>query len=298
VNLKRYFAVIVNPIAGRGRTIRHFSKLKSITDQTGHKFDYYITSRPYHATQIADKIYREYDAVIAYGGDGTANEVMNGLAGTPTPFGIIPKGSGNDFARSLNITDGFQKAVEAIVNYDLRLIDLGTIGERVFLNGVGIGFAGFANYRSRQIKLLRGSTAYLWAILTSLTLWKAIQVNLEIDDIVIKDGKIYLIAIGNGSSSGGGFKLTPRASIHDSIFDICQVADIPVWKILLNFGRLKNGTLEVVKEVTMHKGKKIKVSSNFPLPIHFDGELFEPNVKEVTVSIVPQSAYVIGRWNA
>jgi len=294
--LKRKYAIIVNPVAGRGRTSKRLPLLKEITDQTGHTFDYYFTKEPLHASRIADKIHREYDAVIAYGGDGTANEVMNGLAGTTTPFGIIPDGTGNDFAKSLSVTRDLRKAIDTIVNYKYRLMDLGTIGNRIFLNGVGIGFDAFVNYRNKKMKLLKGTLSYLYAILSSLTLWKAIPINLEIDGIKIGQSSIYLIAIGNGSSVGGGFKLTPDASIHDSVFDICHINDIPIWKILINFVRLINGTIDVVKEVTMRKGKKIRVTSDVPLPIHFDGELYDNYTREIDISIVPQSAFVIGGW--
>lgn len=294
--MKRKYAIIVNPVAGRGRTSKRLPLLKEITDQTGHTFDYYYTTEPLHASRITDKIHREYDAVIAYGGDGTANEVMNGLAGTTTPFGIIPDGTGNDFAKSVSVTRNLRKAIDTIINYKYRLMDLGTIGNRIFLNGVGIGFDGFVNYRNKKMKLLKGTLSYLYAILSSLALWKAIPINLEIDGMEIGKSSIYLIAIGNGSSAGGGFKLTPDASIHDSIFDICHISDIPIWKILINFVRLINGTIDVVKEVTMRKGKKIRITSDVPLPIHFDGELYDIFSKEIDISIVPQSAFVIGSW--
>jgi len=295
---QKKFAIIVNPAAGRGRTLKQFPRLKEMAQRTNHRFDYYFTEAPYHATRITDKIHREYDAVIAFGGDGTANEVMNGLAGTPTPFGIVPDGTGNDFARSIAVTKDLQKAIDTIINFKYRLMDLGIIGDRVFLNGVGIGFDGFVNYRSKNVKFLKGSLSYLYAVFSSLTLWDAIPVNIEIDGREIGNSLSYLIAIGNGWSVGGGLKLTPDASIHDSLFDICHIRDIPIWKILLNFGRLKNGTLSVVKEVSITRGKNIKVSSDVALPIHFDGELYDQNTREVHISIVPQSAFVIGNWSA
>ena len=91
--------------------------------------------------------------------------------------------------------------------------------------------------------------------------------------------------------------LTPDAVINDGNFDICHIRDIPIWKILMNLGRLKTGTLGVVKEVNIQKGKTISVKSEVPLPIHFDGEVYDVNAKEVRVSIVPNSAMVIGDWN-
>ncbi|MBN2600827.1 MAG: diacylglycerol kinase family lipid kinase [Candidatus Marinimicrobia bacterium] len=294
---KKKFAVIVNPVAGRGRTAKKLPQLQEIAANSGHQFNFYYTEESYHAARITDKIHREYDAVVAFGGDGTANEVINGLAGTTTPFGIIPEGTGNDFARTINVARNLQRAIDILINYNYRLMDLGTIDDRIFINGVGIGFDGFVNYRSKNVKLLKGSLAYLYAVFSSLALWKCIPVHIEIDDSIIGDSSIYLIAVGNGWSVGGGLKLTPEASIHDGLFDICRVRDIPTWKILLNFAKLKNGTLAEVREVTMTRGKRIRVSSEMPLPIHFDGEVYDPSAREVNISIVPQSAFVIGGWS-
>lgn len=293
---EKRFAVIVNPVAGQGRTAKLLPKLKEVVAQTDQRFDFYFTEAPYHAARITDRIHREYDAVVAFGGDGTANEVVNGLAGTPTPFGVIPEGSGNDFARTIHVSRDIHKAVDLLVKYDYRLMDLGTIGDRVFLNGVGIGFDGFVNYRRKNVKFLKGSLSYLYAVFSSLAMWKSIPVNLEIDGRNIGRSLIYLLAIGNGWSVGGGLKLTPNASIHDSLFDICHVRDIPVWKILLHFAKLKNGTLERVREVSITRGSQIKVSSDIHLPIHFDGEVYDPKAREVDIGIVPQSAFVIGDW--
>ncbi len=293
---EKRFAIIVNPVAGRGRTAKLLPRLKEVVARTDQRFDFYYTEAPYHAARITDRIHREYDAVVAFGGDGTANEVVNGLAGTPTPFGVIPEGSGNDFARTIHVSRDIRKAVDLLVKYDYRLMDLGTIGDRVFLNGVGIGFDGFVNYRRKNVKFLKGSLSYLYAVFSSLAMWKSIPVNLEIDGRNIGRSLVYLLAIGNGWSVGGGLKLTPNASIHDSLFDICHVSDIPVWKVLLHFAKLKNGTLERVREVTITRGSRIKVSSDSHLPIHFDGEVYDPKAREVDIGIVPQSAFVIGDW--
>jgi len=295
---KRKYAVIVNPVAGWGKTMRLLPELREITETTGHRFDYYYTERMLHAAQIADRIYREYDAVVAFGGDGTANEVMNGLAGTATPFGIIPEGSGNDFARSIHVPKMLKKAVKILTDYHFRLMDVGTIEDRIFINGVGIGFDGLVNYRRKNTGIFRGSAAYLYAIFSSLKLWKAIPANVEIDGRKISDDPIYLVAIGNGWSVGGGLKLTPDAEIDDGAFNICHIRDLPIWKILLNFGKLKNGRISRVREVSMKLGRQILISSDQALPIHFDGEVFDPGAREVRISIVPQSAYVIGNWPA
>ena len=293
---KKRFAVIVNPVAGRGRTVKLLPKLKEITENSEHRFDIFYTEGTLHAARIADKIHREYDAVVAFGGDGTANEVMNGLAGTATPLGIIPEGSGNDFARTINVSRNIEKAFKTLIDYNYRPMDIGTIDDRVFINGVGIGFDGFVNYRRKNVKVLKGSMAYLYAVFSSLSIWNPIPATVEINGKQFSSEPIYLLAIGNGWSVGGGLKLTPDAYIDDGVFDISHIGDIPTWKVLLNFAKLKNGTIEKVREVTMAQGRQINVYSEQALPIHFDGEVFNPEAHEVKISLVPQSAFIIGNW--
>ncbi len=296
--MEKRFAIIVNPAAGLGKTFKKLPVLKEITQKADAIFDYYITESPHHGTRIADAIHREYDAVVAFGGDGTANEVMNGLAGSDTPFGLIPQGTGNDFARSIQVRKDLQQAVNVLLNYKIRPMDLGIIGNRVFLNGVGVGFDGFVNYRSKNQKFFKGSLSYLYAVLTSLTLWRAIPISLGIDLEPMDKVHAFLIAIGNGWSVGGGLKLTPQASIHDGLFDICHVGNIAIWKIMLNFARLKTGTIGQIREVATRRCKKITIESEYPLPVHFDGEVYDINAKKVDISIVPQSANVIGGWES
>jgi YegS/Rv2252/BmrU family lipid kinase len=293
---KRY-AIIANPAAGNGRALRKLPALKRLTDAADAKFDYYFTEAPYHAAHIADRISKNYDAIVAFGGDGTANEVMNGIAGTPTPLGLIPEGTGNDFARSIGVSRRLDKSFETLLNFSCRVIDLGTIGHRVFLNGVGIGFDGYVNQRTKKLKKIKGAFSYFYTILSSLALWKAIPIELEVDGQLVKSTSAFLVAIGNGSTCGGGMKLNPDASVHDSIFDICHISDIPIWKVLLNLRRLKDGTVGVIKEVDMVRGKHIRVKSALPLPVHFDGEIYESTETELNISVVPQSAVVIGQWS-
>ncbi|MFH1212997.1 MAG: diacylglycerol kinase family protein [Candidatus Neomarinimicrobiota bacterium] len=291
------FAVIVNPVAGKGRTIKRLPLLREIAEKSGTRFDYYFTEAPLHATRIADEIHTEYDAVIAYGGDGTANEVMNGLAGTTTPFGVIPDGTGNDFARCINVPRTFEKAIQILTEYKTRVMDLGTIGNRIFMNGVGVGFDAYVNLKSKSIKVLKGSLAYLYSVLSSLAFWRSLPMEIEIDGCPISNDRSFLLAIGNGWACGGGLKLNPLADIHDSLFDICLIPEMPVWKLFMNLGRLKTGTIAEVPEVLTMRCQSIRINSENPLPVHFDGEIYDQTAaRNIEIGIVPQSAMVIGGW--
>jgi len=294
--LSHKFAIIVNPAAGKGRTVKRLPVLKEIAEKSGARFDYYYTEAPLHATRIADSIHREYDAVVAYGGDGTANEVMNGLAGTTTPFGLIPDGTGNDFARCINVPRTIEKAVQILIDYKTRFMDLGTIGNRIFMNGVGVGFDAYVNLKTKSLKMLKGSLAYLYSVLSSLAAWKSLPMEIEIDGCPISTDRSFLLAIGNGFACGGGLKLNPQADIHDSLFDICLIPELPVWKLIMNLGRLKSGTIGEVPEVLTMRCQSIRINSEKPLPVHFDGEIFDADTNHLSIGIVPQSALVVGAW--
>lgn len=294
--MKKRFAIIVNPVAGKGRTIKHLPLLKQITDRSNAIFDYYFTEYPKHATVIAKSIFRKYDVIVAFGGDGTVNEVVSGIIGESIPFGVIPDGRGNDFARNLNINRQLDKSVQTLVDFKTKLMDVGRVGSEFFLNGVGIGFDGLVNYFNQKMEKLKGSFSYLYAILPSLLKWKSVPINVEIDGKFISDVPSFLVAIGNGTSCGGGLKLHPKASIHDGILDICHISKVPVGKVLLNLSRMKNGTIYKVREVHMLQGKKIKIKSKVPLPVHFDGEVYKGDTKEMNISLVPQSISAIGNW--
>ena len=290
------FAVIVNPVAGKGKTVHNLPLLKEIAAKTKSRFDYFITEGPLHATKIADRIHQEYDAVVAYGGDGTANEVMNGLAGTETPIGVIPEGTGNDFARCINVPHKFERAIQILDEYKTRLMDLGTIGNRVFINGVGVGFDAYVNVKTKSLKMLKGSMAYLYSVLSSLAFWKSLPLAIEIDGCPISTDRSFLVAVGNGWACGGGLKLNPQANIHDSLLDVCLIPEMPVWKLFLNLRRLKDGTIAEVPGVLTMRCQAINISSEKPLPVHFDGEIFDASAGEVDIKIVPQSASVVGAW--
>jgi len=292
--LKKKFAIIVNPIAGRGRTLKKLKVLKSLTDNAKYAdFDFYFTEYPQHATQIAEAIHKNYDAVLAFGGDGTANEVMNGLIGTDTPFGIIPQGTGNDFARSMKMSFDIKETIEKILKFNTRKIDIGSIGDKFFLNGVGIGFDGYVSHVAKKIKILKGPIIYFTTILYCMLVWKAIPIHLEIDGKHYGKMHVFLLAVGNGNYIGGGLKLTPNAVVDDENFDICKIDNLPIFKVIFNLFRLKDGTIERIKEVSILRGKSLLIRSHLNLPIHYDGELFQSQGKDVKITIYPKSALVI-----
>ena len=279
--------IIVNPMSGRGKAAKNISKLESLLEKKEVDYKMVQTSSPGDAKTIASERRKDFDIVSVFGGDGTMNEVLNGLVGGNTPMSIIPIGTGNDFARSANLPMKMEPALDNIlkgkpISYDIGLFN----NERYFINVIGIGFDAFANIQSRKIKRLRGTMVYVVAVFKTLRQWTSVKMKIQMDDKKIEDLS-YLTCIANGWSVGGGLSLAPDANLNDGFFDICHVSDISSIKIVRHFSRLMNGKINDFSEVSWHRSKKIKITSNDYLPMHLDGEIIEGENKEFDIEIIP-----------
>ena len=279
--------IIVNPMSGRGKAAKNISKLESLLGKKEIDYKMVLTSSPGDAKTIASERRKDFDIVSVFGGDGTMNEVLNGLVGGNTPMSIIPIGTGNDFARSANLPMKMEPALDNILNGKPISYDIGLFNnERYFINVIGIGFDAFANIQSRKIKRLRGTMVYVVAVFKTLRQWKSVKMKIQMDDKEIEDLS-YLTCIANGWSVGGGLSLAPDANLNDGFFDICHVSDISSGKIVRHFSRLMNGKINDFSEVSLHRSKKIKITSNDYLPMHLDGEIIEGENKEFDIEIIP-----------
>ncbi len=292
--LKKRFCIIINPIAGKGKTARKIPELKRIIEtQDKGIFDLYFTEYHEHAIKLTQQYARDYDAVLAMGGDGTVNEVLRGVIGTGTVMGIIPEGRGNDFARSISFSENVQQTIDTILDFHTMVIDVGKIDNNYFMNGVGIGFDGYVNMRNQKRKWLKGPFSYYYTLLESLMMWKTMNMIIAIDGKEIPAGSVFLAAIGNGKYCGGGLNLNPYAEIDDQLLDICVVNDIGKLKIIRNLKRLKNGSINDLDEVTIRKCKKIKIFSEDLMPVHYDGEMYYPENNTIELSIVEKAVRIL-----
>ena len=273
---KKWF-FIVNSTAGRGKTGKKISKL--VTSLNEHKIDFEIelTKAPQHAIQIAkDAIKKGFHNIISVGGDGTLNEVVNGvmLSGKSEEVnvGIIPEGGGNDFATGFNLSSKIDKAVEILQKLNIRKIDVGKIEDRYFINALGIGFDARAAQISNKIKYLNGMPRYLLAVIKALVSLKPFEAEVKLDDYTY-NSPFLLIAIGNGKYTGGGFLLTPEALIDDGFLDICFIKTITRRRILSLLPSAIKGKHLKEPEVDLKQSKTIEVITKTPLPFYTDGEL-------------------------
>jgi YegS/Rv2252/BmrU family lipid kinase len=201
---------IVNPASGRRRGSEVLARLPRLLADRGLGGEIVATTRPGEATQLARRAADDGVRVVAVGGDGTAHEVVNGIAGTRAVLGLVPIGSGNDLARALEIPSAVERALDVIARGRTARIDLGRFDHRWFANSVGLGFEAQVTIESRSITRLRGFAIYLGALAKALRRLRCPDLRVITDQGELS-GRALLVCIGNGFRVGGGFRLTPDA---------------------------------------------------------------------------------------
>jgi diacylglycerol kinase (ATP) len=297
--------LIFNPMADRGRSGQRASDLRAMVTELGGA-DWHGTEYPAHATEVAARaVEGGYHTVVALGGDGTVHEIVNGLMQLPAEhrprLGIVPIGSGNDFAHALGIPADSQKAVRRAFSGVERWVDVAVIRDgsgrsEYFNNSCGMGFDAAINIRTRKLKLFSGFAMYLTATLQSIAgNFTAPHMHVDYDGGTL-DQPILLLTVGNGPREGGGFTTTPAAKVDDGQLDFVYIAQVTQFRMLQLLPKVMNGTHVRERDVTVGQTTRLKVSADRALPIHIDGELFAPyeaDVRQVEIEIIPHALRVV-----
>lgn len=295
--------LICNPTAGRGRAGRLLGDVQTLLHSLGVTNTVALTHRPGEATTLAAQALDEgFALVIAMGGDGTLNEVVNGLVPAsslgeqntpPGVLGVIPVGTGNDFIKMLGIPQDWRAACKRIAAAQPRRVDIGRVNGRIFLNNVGIGFDAQVGIEAKKIRWLSGQAVYLAALARNMLLsYRTPEVCVHLDDVQIKQS-ITLLTIGNGRCSGGGFWLTPNAEVDDGFFDICLVRGLSKAQMLALVPSAMKGTHITAEPVRMSRARQITVTSADPLPVHADGEILYTDAHHLEVALLPDALDVL-----
>ena len=288
--------LIVNPVAGGGAGLRAIPKIQRFFKELGGDLDLQITSKPKEAKAIAHLAVKlGCGVVVAVGGDGTVNEVATSLVGTEVALGVIPTGNGNDFFRITGIDSSLLACCKALTAGRFRRIDVGSLGDnRFFFNALGVGLNGTIARRANRTHLLRGSPLYLYATLKTIPLYHPPQMKVRIDDYELQ-GRTTLIAVGNGASTGGGFRLTPFASPDDGLLDICLIEKVSKLKMFYYLPRLSKGNIPHLRSVKMFRGRKVEVESETPFTAHLDGEILGTDLQRLRADLLPKKLKVISK---
>ncbi|NQT61785.1 MAG: diacylglycerol kinase family lipid kinase [Candidatus Marinimicrobia bacterium] len=295
---KHRYLLIVNPEAGSRSTMKALPEIERLMRERQVEFEFHFTKERGHATELVKEVGSGFDVVVSVGGDGTINEIVNGMPDIDKPMGILPIGTGNDFARSCSIKTGdLESAVDVLLAHDVKKIDVGEVNGRRFINVMGLGFEGRANDIGKLLAFLHGTPKYLIAIGGTYLTYRRMQLEIMFNDVII-DEKVFLLSIGNGWNVGGGLQLTPKAVLDDGVFDVGYLQNITRFRILQVFSKLYDGTIDTVPEVEMFQTKELSIRSDRPIPAHIDGESFDPVQKEFKVSLIPKAIEIIGNWSA
>lgn len=264
---------VVNPAAGRGKGRTTWQTIAALA--ADHGATVHFTERPGHAVDLARRAADGgYDRVLAVGGDGTINEVANGLFGTGVALGLIPSGTGNDLCRALAVPRTPLDAAKLALTGAPRPIDVGEIeASRYFVNVAGVGFdAEVARATNAYPKYLGGTVPYILGILK--TLWRFSPVPMEIDvDGRSYDRKVLLLAVGNAQAYGGGMRILPEAVVDDGLLDICIGGDVGRMEILGLVPKLYSGRHVGHPKVEFARGRRVSIRSSIPVAVHADGDV-------------------------
>jgi diacylglycerol kinase (ATP) len=303
------YQIIVNPIANRGGGERAIPTIKSLLDK--HKLDYDLlrTERPWHAAELAQgAVAAGYDCVVAAGGDGTANEVLNGLmrakqAGVgASAMGVLCVGRGNDLAYGMGIPADLEAGCRVLADGRRRPIDVGRVTGglypegRYFGNGVGIGFDAVVGFEAAKMTWLSGFPLYLVAALKTLFLYyRAPLVTIEDDsggDTITQPS--LMISVMNGRRMGGGFMMAPQGQPDDGLFDLCIARQVSRGRVLALMPHFMRGTQSTQEPIRTGRARKVVITAvEGVLPAHADGETLCVDGQRLELELLPRQIDVI-----
>ncbi|NQT59476.1 MAG: diacylglycerol kinase family lipid kinase [Bacteroidetes bacterium] len=308
------FIIILNPAAGKGHAEKSIPTIKTFMESHALNYRLIITEKPGHAiTLAAESLSEPNAAIIAAGGDGTCNEVINGLMAyrdtngksvkTPIPtFGVLPIGRGNDFAYGAGLPDTLEENLALLTEPHTSPIDIGLVkgGDypdgRFFGNGIGVGFDTKVGLEAEKMKHIHGAAGYaLGAIKTLIIYPKAPVLEITYNNKTITE-EPALVSIMNGKRMGGAFYMAPEGINHDGLLNLCmtkQGSRRKLLKAMLHYTKGTQATLDDTKTDTAESYHLLAVEGE--LAVHADGEIICIAGKELAVSCFRHALLFIGK---
>jgi YegS/Rv2252/BmrU family lipid kinase len=299
--------VIVNPNAGSGKGKKDWGHISALLGKYGISYKNVLTECPKHAIQLThDSILQGYRNFIVVGGDGTLNEVVNGVfsqdicPSIEIVLAMIAVGTGNDWGKMYSIPHSYEESIKVIRKKKVRSQDVGIVeyanGEqpekRHFLNIAGMGFDALVVQRTNKQKEVgkNGKALYLINLLRSLMIYKPTHIELNIDGQKISRD-FFTISVGIGRYSGGGMLQTPNAIPDDGLFDITVIKKIGKGDIILSLKKLYDGNILKHHKIEGYKAREIRIEANPKIYVEADGETLgnSPNC----FRILPRSIGVV-----
>ena len=305
--MPRKVKLILNPMADMGRAWKAANDLRPIVQEFKGDISWSGTVYPTHAIELARQAAAEgCDLVIALGGDGTAHEVVNGLMQVPADkrpvLGVVPIGSGNDFAHALGVPKKADHALLHALNGQPSQIDVGVFTDEhsgrkeYFDNTVGAGFDAVVTIRSHKLPIVKGFLMYLTAVIQTIILnHNPAKIQFQSDTESWEDS-VLMTTICNGGREGGGFLISPESKIDDGTLQLLNVKKVSRGMMFRLVPEFMKGTHLRFPATRLDSFKKLSLKSDRPLYIHADGEIFTSfgsDVRDIIFEVLPQALKVI-----
>ena len=302
------YKIIVNPVSGRGAGEMAVPQIERLLRGLNLDFGLVRTERPWHAAELAREAASSgYDVVVAAGGDGTSNEVLNGLmlakqadGGDGPAMGMLSVGRGNDFAFGMGVPREMEAACQVLAQGYRRKMDVGRVvgglypQGRYFGNGVGIGFDAVVGFEALKLKRLSGFPSYIVATLkTMLFYYHAPLVTIEYDGKMLTQPSI-MVSIMNGRRMGGGFMMAPQGKPDDGLLDLCIAHEVSRARILALIPHFMKGTQASQEPIKMDRARQVVVTAiEGVLPAHADGETLCTEGRKLAIELLPSQVEIL-----
>ena len=288
---------IVNPSANRSKALKRVGWLRNAVKEHWPGSRIVISKKAGDLARIGRDEAAKGHPVIACGGDGSINELINGVAGMDTVVGVLPMGSGNDFAKSMGIPLKKDAALRALRSADAAPIDLirydTNRGGGLCDNTLGIGFDGWANFHAHQNTVFKGTLQYLYATVKTAFTFKAVPMRLTLDELEIT-GDFLMVTLCNGTTEGGNFKVAPMADPTDGWMDVVMLGPLSIPGLFVRLPFFLTGSQFRFKDIRHMRCRSFSAEIGVPVGVHVDGEeVGENDVVVVRAEVVRSGVRVL-----
>ncbi|MBD3232184.1 MAG: YegS/Rv2252/BmrU family lipid kinase [candidate division Zixibacteria bacterium] len=284
---------IANPFAGDKRSHREFPDIRHQLESVFSELDFTLTNGPGDATRLArEAVANGFQRVIAVGGDGTANEVANGLVGSGVVLGLMPTGKANNYYKFITRQSKLTRAKDIIRNGEIAHIDTGKIEQSFFVGSVDFGISALISryfHEQQGMGILKGKTGNL---LRAISDFQPTSFSLELDNIEIK-GSFASITIGIGPMSMVNTKMLPYAKLTDGLLDVCLIRQDTKFMMLKNLMNAEKGKHVDNRDVLLYRCRQLTIRTKSDVPIVVDGSQYKMNAKGLTIGVNPRSLKVL-----
>lgn len=286
---------IVNPASNRHGSVKYIEWIREEAAKRWAHFEITIVKKEDSLVNLAKEKSKDFDVVVACGGDGTVSQVINGLAQSKVALGILPIGSGNDFVKSVGLDRSLEDCMEILSNNTITEIDLIRYegdAEGWCANTIGLGVDGWANYYAHQTKWLRGRINYFFGGLKAIFTFRGCDVKIQTKKYS-NTGKYVMVTACNGKWEGGSFFVAPKAKMNNGSLDLLTIRKVPLILLVGYLLHFRWGPKRWMKGVKTHRAKSVELCSSNPVAVHRDGEHLGNHIRRLKLTVEKKVLKVI-----